>query len=189
MQVLQRDVIFAGRYRVLRRLASGGMGAIYQVVHTETDRQHALKVLLPSLVDRDEARERFKKEARITANIKSESIVHVFDAGVDLDTGMPFIVMELLDGEDLDAKLKRDGAMDPALAVDLLAQIARALDQTHAAQIVHRDIKPENIFLTPGDDGCLKAKLLDFGVAKMVVEGASAQAGTTSFGTPLYMGP
>jgi len=189
MLTLTQNEVFAGRYRVLKSLASGGMGAVYEVEHVETARHQALKVLLPSLVDRQEIRDRFKQEARITATIESEAIVQVFDAGVDQDTGMPFLVMELLKGEDLSRVLAREGAMPPSVVVGYLAQVANALDKTHDAKVVHRDLKPENLFLSRREDGSKQIKILDFGVAKLVVEGAAGASSTTGFGTPLYMAP
>src|SRR3954464_14118591 len=98
---LQEGSIFAGRYRVVRRIATGGMGAVYEVVHCETERHRALKVMLPHILQSAEHRERFKREAKVAAYIKSEYIVDVFDAGIDEPTGMPFLVMELLEGEEL----------------------------------------------------------------------------------------
>ncbi len=189
MLTLTQDMLFAGRYRIVRSIASGGMGAVYEVEHVETSRHHALKVLLPSLVDRQEIRDRFKQEARITATIESEAIVQVFDAGVDTDTGMPFLVMELLRGEDLAKVVARDGPLPPAKVVGYLMQAATALDKTHAAKVVHRDLKPENLFLSTREDGSEQVKILDFGVAKLLVEGAAGSNATSGFGTPLYMAP
>src|SRR5262245_62096185 len=97
--ILQEGAIVAGRYRVRRIIAGGAMGAVYEVLHLETDRVRALKVMLPSLVESEELRNRFKLEARIAARVESEFIVEVFDAGVDEATQMPFLVMELLRGE------------------------------------------------------------------------------------------
>ena len=106
--------VFAGRYSVIRRIASGGMGAVFEVVHVETQRRRALKVMLPELLLDRQLRERFQMEARITANVESEYIVDVFDAGVDDQTGMPFLVMELLKGEELGALLQRRGPFPAA---------------------------------------------------------------------------
>lgn len=188
---LAAQSLFAGRYRVVRRIAAGGMGAVFEVVHTETQRRRALKVMLPELLANKHLRERFQMEARITANVESEYIVDVFDAGIDEATGMPFLVMELLNGEDLGKVVDRGGALPPALVVTYLRQVASALDKTHAAGIVHRDLKPENLFLTHREDGTPRVKILDFGISKVVTE---AQTGggmnaTRGLGTPLYMAP
>jgi serine/threonine-protein kinase len=142
---LSEGTLFAGRYRVLRCIAQGGMGAVYEVVHLQTERRRALKVMLPHLVQSEELRERFRREARVAAQIDSAFIVDVFDAGIDDATGMPFLVMELLKGEELGKRLKRVGHFTPEEAVEYLWQTAQALDKTHRAHIVHRDLKPEPI--------------------------------------------
>src|SRR5262245_37221126 len=123
------------------------MGAVFEVVHVETQRRRALKVMLPELLHNQQLRERFQHEARVTANVDSEHIVDVFDAGIDDATGMPFLVMELLQGRDLGRILEEQGPIEPELAITYLRQVASALDKTHAAGIVHRDLKPENLFL------------------------------------------
>jgi serine/threonine protein kinase len=175
---IEDGAIFAGRYRVIRRLAAGAMGVVFEAVHLETDRRWALKVMLAYIIERPELRERFRLEARVTAHIDSEHIVRVFDAGVDDATGMPFLVMELLRGEELGRRLRRVGRLSPAEALACLHQTALALDCTHAASIVHRDLKPGNLFLDVGADGEPRLKLLDFGVAKIVAE-STASAGAT----------
>ena len=189
MVTLHEGAIFAGRYRVVRPIAAGGMGAVYEVVHLDTQRRRALKVMLPHVLQNEELRDRFKREARVAADVESEFIVDVFDAGVDDATGMPFLVMELLRGEELGKRLKRAGPLPPAEAIGYLHQTALALDKTHRASVVHRDLKPENIFLTTREDGPPRVKVLDFGVAKLVAEGASAAGATEVVGTPTYMAP
>jgi serine/threonine-protein kinase len=186
---LAQGYAFAGRYRVLRCLAAGGMGAVYEVVHVETERRRALKVMLPELVNNLELRDRFQREARVCANVSSEFIVEVVDAGVDQATAMPFLVMELLDGEELGKRLQRLGRLTPADVVAYLRQVGSALDKTHAAGIVHRDLKPENLFLTLRDDGSPRLKILDFGISKIVKEGTARANATQTLGTPLYMAP
>src|SRR5262245_8690188 len=110
---LTEGTIFAGRYRVVRRIASGGIGAVYECVHIETARRRALKVMHPHILQSDEMRERFNREARVAADIESDFIVDVFDAGFDEATQMPFLVMELLRGEELGKRLKRLGRFSP----------------------------------------------------------------------------
>jgi serine/threonine-protein kinase len=134
-------------------------------------------------------RSRFELEATVAAGIESEHIVETTDAGVDPETGSPFLVMELLKGEDLGAVLERRGALPPAEIVTLLGQVALALERTHAAGIVHRDLKPENLFLTRRDDGSPRVKILDFGIAKIVAQDARTGAQTQAIGTPVYMSP
>jgi serine/threonine-protein kinase len=178
--------IFANRYEVVRCIGSGGMGAVYEVIHLETERRRALKVMHAHFADSPDFRERFKREARVAAQIDSDYIVDVFDAGVDEATKMPFLAMELLRGEELARTLKRVGRLAAADVVSCLLQTSLALDRTHKASIVHRDLKPENIFLCERDDGPPQIKVLDFGIAKFAK--GSGQA-TNSVGTPLYMAP
>lgn len=188
MASLEAGAIFARRYRIVRLVAAGGMGAVYEVEHVETDRRLALKVMHPHVLPCDDLRERFKREARIAARVSSEYIVDVFDAGVDDATAMPFLVMELLQGEELGARLARLGRLAPREVVAHLSQAAIALDRTHRASIVHRDLKPRNLFLEEREDGATRIKVLDFGIAKIVAEGATT-CGTQVVGTPLYMAP
>ncbi|WP_437839553.1 protein kinase domain-containing protein [Sorangium sp. So ce1153] len=186
---LADGTVFAHRYRVVRLLAVGAMGSVYEAVHIETNRRRALKVMHAYLFQSEEMRSRFKREAQITANIESEYIVDVFDAGIDDATGMPFLVMELLRGEELGQRLKRLGRLPPGEVATYLQQTASALDRTHAASIIHRDLKPENLFVTQRDDGTPRMKILDFGVAKLLAEGGTAAGVTRSLGTPIYMAP
>jgi serine/threonine-protein kinase len=186
---LEEGTAFAGRYRVVRCVAAGGMGAVYEVIHLETNRRRALKVMHPHIFQSEEMRGRFKLEARIAADVDSEYIVDVFDAGVDELTQMPFLVMELLRGEELGDRLKRLGNLPHDEVVIYMQQAAWALDRTHAASIVHRDLKPQNLFLTTREDGTPRIKILDFGVAKLIAEGSTAAGATRSLGTPLYMAP
>lgn len=181
--------VFADRYRIVRCIAAGGMGAVYEVMHLETNRRRALKVMHPHFLQSDELRDRFRQEARVAADIESEFIVDVFDAGVDAATQMPFLVMELLRGDELGRLLRERGPFAPAEVVTYLHQAALALDKTHRAHIVHRDLKPENLFLTHREDGAPRIKVLDFGIAKVVAESGTQANATRSLGTPLYMAP
>ncbi|MEJ7735318.1 MAG: serine/threonine-protein kinase, partial [Polyangiaceae bacterium] len=181
--------VFQGRYQIVRCINAGGMGAVYEAVHLETRRRRALKVMLPSIVANAEMRARFQLEATIAADIESEHIVETFDAGVDSESGSPFLVMELLRGEDLGTFLDRRGALPAPEVVAILAQVAVALDKTHLAGVVHRDLKPENLFVTHRDDGTQRIKILDFGIAKYVAQNAQSAKQTASVGTPLFMSP
>ncbi len=187
MKPLEPKSLFARRYEVVRCISTGGMGAVYEVIHLDTKRRRALKVMLPNLLVDDEMRRRFALEAVITANVSSEHLIEVFDAGIEADSGCPFLAMELLDGQDLGKQLAAHGPLSLAEVVELLRQAARALDRTHAAGIVHRDLKPENLFVTRRDDGSPKIKILDFGIAKLL----ATQGGpsTRALGTPLFMAP
>ncbi len=186
---LATGALFHGAYEVVRCIKAGGMGAVYEVLQKNTERRRALKVMLPSLVSDPEMRQRFELEAKVAAGIESEHIVETLDAGVDEATGMPFIVMELLKGEELGALLKARRRLPPDEVITLLHQAALALDRTHAAGIVHRDLKPENLYLTRRDDGSPRLKILDFGVAKIVHDGTANSNTTKSVGSPLYMAP
>ncbi|MFO0616823.1 MAG: bifunctional serine/threonine-protein kinase/formylglycine-generating enzyme family protein [Polyangiaceae bacterium] len=181
--------VFNGRYRVIKCLASGGMGAVYEVVHIDTQRRRALKVMLPQLVANEALRDRFKQEATIVSQVTSQHIVEITDAGVDSTTGVPFIVMEYLTGQDLESIRRQKGPMKPHQLAELLRQAAMALDRTHAAGIVHRDLKPENLFVTLRDDGTPHLKVLDFGIAKVVTDGMRGGNQTATIGTPSYMAP
>lgn len=187
---LSEGTTFAGRYRIVRHIAAGGMGDVYEAVHRETERSFALKVMRPHALSGDDMRERFRREARVTARIRSEHLVEIFDAGVDEATDMPFLVMELLEGEDVGTHLERAGRLSPGEVVTLLHQTALAIDKMHKAGVVHRDLKPENIFLTERDDGSPRVKVLDFGIAKILASPGDPSTITSDFvGTPLYMAP
>jgi serine/threonine protein kinase len=186
--VLRPGDVFHGRYRVVACMKAGGMGAVYEVVDDNTDSRRALKVMLPGVVEDPDQRARFALEAKVTGNIESDHIVRVSDAGIDDATGAPFLVMELLRGEELGTMLERRRALPADEVVTYISQTALALDKTHAAGIVHRDLKPGNLFVTARDDGSPCVKILDFGIAKVVTRGADGQ-GTKTLGTPLYMAP
>ena len=179
----------ASRYLPVRLIGKGGMGVVYEVVHAHTGEHLALKVLQGSAGAPAEALDRFKREARAPAQIKSENVVRVSDADVapELD-GAPFLVMELLEGIDLEQAASRSKP-DPATVVGWLRQIAPALDKAHRLGIIHRDLKPENLFLATVEDRPPVVKILDFGIAKMAEEGSAATVSGQVLGTPKYMAP
>ncbi|MGK3965083.1 protein kinase [Sorangium sp. So ce118] len=185
---LQPGTLFHRRYRVVRRVKAGNMGAIYEVADDKTRSRRALKVMLPDLVEHPDLRSRFELEAQVTGDIESDHLVRVSDAGIDDATGTPFLVMDLLRGEELGSLLRKQKALPPGEVVLYLRQAARALDKTHAAGIVHRDLKPENMFVTRRDDDSPCVKILDFGIAKVVEQSQKART-TQALGTPLYMSP
>ena len=187
--MLPDGTLFQDRYSVVRCIKAGGMGAVYEVVHLETQRHRALKVMLPQLVANEQMRARFKQEATVAAQVESQHIVEVIDAGVDESTGAPFLVMELLRGNELEELIKDNGPMTPEEVIVLLRQAALALDKTHSANIIHRDLKPENLFICERDDGTPHLKILDFGISKVVAESARGKQDTAMIGTPLYMAP
>ncbi len=188
LQQLRPGDVFAGRYRVVGLIRAGGMGAVYEVEDTATRRRRALKLMHPSLVQSADSRMRFQREVFIGAELETEHVVEVLDAGLDQATQVPYLTMELLKGEELGDRLERVSRLSPEETVVILAQVARALDKAHARNIVHRDLKPENIYLTFREDGTVRAKILDFGIAKLIEEGARTNA-TQAAGTPLYMAP
>ena len=181
--------VIASRYVPIRLIGKGGMGAVYEVEHARTGERLALKVLRSGVGASAEALERFKREARASARIKSEHVVRVTDADIapELD-GAPFLVMELLDGTDLE-RAAVTAPPDPATVVHWLRQAARAIDKAHRVGIVHRDLKPENLFVVKVDGGSSIVKVLDFGMVKMVEEGSGATASGQILGTPKYMAP
>ncbi len=187
--------VVAGKYELIRLLGMGGMGAVYEGRNASTLKRVAVKVLLsPELAQHQQVVKRFFREAQASSVIESDHIVQIFDSGSDPETGFPYMVMELLNGEDLEHTLKNFGALQPLVAAKLILQAATGLARAHEAGIVHRDIKPANLFLTKRDSGELVVKLLDFGIAKVKMEGYSeASAGLTRtgsmLGTPLYMSP
>jgi serine/threonine-protein kinase len=186
---LEDGGLFQGRYQIIRCMKSGGMGSVYEVLDQKTASRRALKVMLPQLLANESLRARFELEAKITGAIESDHLVRVLDAGVDSDTHMPFLVMELLRGEDLGSVVQNHGILAPQDVVLYIGQTARALDKTHAANVVHRDLKPDNLFLTFRDDDTPCVKILDFGIAKATDTALEGVKTRPMMGTPLYMSP
>jgi serine/threonine-protein kinase len=153
------------KYVVVRVLGTGGMGVVVEVTHKRLGQRFAIKVLRPDLADSPEWRTRFEREARAAARLKSPHVVRIFDVDTD-DSGNSYMVMELLEGFDLGRVL--EGEMPPAhRIIGWMIQCCHALDEAHKRGIVHRDLKPENILLV-GDEQALVAKIVDFGISKMV---------------------
>ena len=181
------EMIVGGKFRLERPLAKGGMGSVWLGRHTELDSPVAVKFMAPELAGTPVARTRFKREAKAAAQLRSPNVVSIQDYGVEDDT--PYMVMELLEGEDLHDLLEREKRLSIPRIAGIVAQVAKALGMAHAAGIVHRDLKPSNLFLArSGDDEIVK--VLDFGVAKEM--GTLAADKTTSgvlVGSPMYMSP
>ncbi len=183
----QPGLLVAQRYELVRRIGRGGMGSVWLAKHTELRIDCALKFIEGRHADEPALRARFSREARAAAQLKTPHVVQILDSGEF--EGTPYMAMELLQGEDLGARLRRVSRLSPAECLEIVGQIARALTRAHAAGIVHRDLKPDNVFLTWDDDRLL-VKILDFGVAKEA--NALATEGTESgalLGTPAYMSP
>ena len=186
-QVAPGDLI-DGRYHVEAPLGTGGMAIVYRARHTGTRAPCALKLVHPHLVTRRELVQLLLKEARVGGRIgKSPHVVEVLDAGFDQARGVPYIAMELLEGETLEEWCERHGPMPPALVRVLFEQLADALEQAHRAGVVHRDLKPSNLFLTAGRRGAPVLKVMDFGIAKVLE--AESQRTATQMGTPAYAAP
>ncbi|HEU4536389.1 MAG TPA: serine/threonine-protein kinase, partial [Polyangiaceae bacterium] len=175
--------------RLVRLLGAGGMGSVWVADHLRLGTQVAVKFLSPALAKEAGPIMRFQHEAMAAAHIKSPHVVQVFDQGV-FDGESPYMVMELLEGEDLSRRLAREGPLPPALLARVVAQTCKALGRAHAAGVVHRDVKPDNIFLVD-QDGEPFVKVLDFGIAKRT--DAPTAMGLTDtgsmIGTPYYMSP
>jgi serine/threonine-protein kinase len=183
--------ILAGKYRIDRVLGQGGMGVVVAAHHT-TLRQHvAIKFLLPEAAKRDDATERFLREARAAVSIQSEHVARVMDVGT-LDTGSPYMVMEFLTGSDLGVVLAQRGPLPVQDAVEYILQACEAIAEAHALGIIHRDLKPANLFLTNRADGSPLVKVLDFGLSKATkpdAMDASLTAANVIMGSPFYMSP
>jgi serine/threonine-protein kinase len=181
--------ILAGKYRIERVLGRGAMGIVVAAHHLELDEKVALKFLHAHALQSAEAVARFEREARAAVKVKSEHVARVADMG-RLESGAPYLVMEYLEGLDLAAWLRQRGPMPVEQAVELVLQACEAIAEAHVLGIVHRDLKPSNLFCVRRADGLLSAKVLDFGVSKVVVDAAGALTRTTSvLGSPLYMSP
>ncbi|HWZ92271.1 MAG TPA: serine/threonine-protein kinase [Polyangiaceae bacterium] len=186
--------VIANKYELIRLLGHGGMGAVYEGRNRATYKRCAVKLLLtPQLSTNNEAVKRFFREARAASTVESDHIVEVYDSGVDA-AGWPYMVMEYLHGEDLEHVLTRLGALSPLGAAKVILQATIGLAKAHEAGIVHRDIKPANLYLTQRENGEMIVKVLDFGIAKVKMDGfhetSHALTRTGSMlGTPLYMSP
>lgn len=185
------DVVH-GRYRVDFELGRGGMGVVLQARDQMLDRDVALKVVLPRMLRSPEAIERFSNEARSLAQLESRHVVRVLDFGFisspSACAGLPFMVLELLRGEDLFSVAAREGALSPARVVRYALQACAGLAAAHAQGIIHRDLKPENLFLAMEPDGTECLKVLDFGVARSHTRRALTR-GHVGVGSPGYMSP
>ena len=183
--------VILGRFRLESVLGEGGMGIVFSARQLPSETPVAIKVLLPAATEHPEAVPRFLNEARTTAQITSPHVVKIVEAGT-LDIGLPFIVMERLEGTDLEVALERRGSLPIAEAVDYVIQAADALAEAHALGIVHRDLKPSNLFLHSTTAAAPIVKVLDFGISKIGASKQQNQALTatgTFLGSPHYMSP
>ena len=176
--------VLEGRYMLREHLGDGGMGSVWRSEHVKLGTPVAVKLLAPAMVASVEARERFRREAKVAASLESQNIVRVVDFGVEGDT--PFIAMELLQGETLGLRLAR-GPLSAGDTARIVAQVARGIGKAHQLKVVHCDIKPENVFLARLD-GEEIAKVLDFGIAKAPLFDPVTKTGAV-LGTLQYMSP
>ncbi len=182
--------VLAGRYTIESVIGAGGMGVVLAARHTVLGQRVAVKFLLPDLAKRvPEAAERFVREARAAIHLKSEHVARVMDVGTEAN-GAAFMVMEFLEGKDLQRVSREQAPLGVAWVVDCVLQAAEALAEAHAAGIVHRDLKPANLFLTTHADGSPLVKVLDFGISKAAVPGERGITRTDAvMGSPGYMAP
>jgi len=187
---LAPGTLLAGKFRVVSRLGEGGMGSVYEIEHELTKHRRALKLLHQSMAAMPSVVERFLREASAAGRVGNPHIVETFDAGV-LDTGEPYLVMEILRGQPLSSRIAA-GNMRLSEVVDLVGQAAAGVHAAHQAGIVHRDLKPDNLFITEGSDGRPFVKILDFGISKFDPQktgGLQLTQEGAALGTPYYMSP
>jgi TolB-like protein/Tfp pilus assembly protein PilF len=201
LQVRERGAVFAegeriaNRYRIVRFIARGGMGEVYEAEDLELAGRVALKTIHSGAAEESGAVERFKREIQLARAVTHPNVCRIFDVGYhEVAPGAPpivFLTMELLHGETLAARLKRRGAFAPAEALPLARQMAEALAAAHEAGVVHRDFKSENVFLVPAKGGGERAVVTDFGIARGGEEAGGPQLTSTGnvIGTPAYMAP
>jgi len=178
------ELIAGTRYRVLRLIGVGGMGSVYEVEHVELGKRFVLKALLRELSRRDDLVARLRNEWRALARLQHANIVNVTDAGTS-DSGVPFYVMERLDGETLAARLRQQRRLHVLDALNAAVSVLDALSAAHDIGVIHRDVKPANIFMVQGGG----LKLLDFGIAKIADASSVVTARGLAVGTPRYMSP
>lgn len=175
-------------YRVVRQIAQGGMGAIYEATHLRLPgKRYALKVLKPGYAESSEVLTRFRREAEITSRLGHEHIIEIHD--FNITEGLAYLVMEMLEGEDLASRLKRQGPLAADAVLRIVDQVASALDAAHGARIVHRDLKPQNIFLCRRSGRDDHVKVLDFGISKILDSTLALTQQDALVGTPYYMAP
>lgn len=183
--------VLGGKYRIDALIAEGGMGIVYRATHLDLDCPVALKLIRPEYVENEEVIARLLTEARIAAGLRSKHVNRVLDVG-RTPSGLPYLVLEYMDGSDLRAYLERRGPLPISEAVDCIMQACEALAEAHAFGIVHRDLKPENLFLSEEADGSFVLKVLDFGISKAPAARRAGRTLTNPFevvGSPNYMTP
>ncbi|MFH2006651.1 MAG: serine/threonine-protein kinase [bacterium] len=180
--------LLGGAYEVREKIGEGGMGSVYRADHVRLPKSFAVKVLNEAVDPASELYHRFRREAEVCSRLKHEHIVEVVDFNLTED-GRPYIVMELLDGEDLGSRLDRVGRLSLAETTQILGQVSAALGEAHEQGVVHRDMKPQNIFLCRRRHRDDYVKLVDFGISKIQGAGSMLTATNAMMGTPYYMSP
>ena len=180
--------VLEGAYRITRLIGQGGMGAVYEAVQLRLNKRVAVKLMASNLAADHEALLRFHREAEITSRLGHPHLVNVVDFG-QAESGEPYLVMEYLEGEDLDHRLRRVSRMSIESVVHVVRQVASALNATHDQGIVHRDLKPGNIFLVQVPGELDFVKVLDFGISKMMAARTRLTKARSTPGTPAYMSP
>ncbi len=177
-----------GSYRIVRRLGAGAMGTVYEAVHTQLDKRVAVKVLQAEMATNAGARARFLREGKAASRIRHPHIVDVVDVGVQ--DGLPYLVMELMEGSDLGQWIERRGALSVTETIGIMVPVCAAVAAAHVGGVVHRDLKPDNIFLARNTLGQEVPKVLDFGISKVAGQLGLGLTGTDALlGTPYYMSP
>ena len=181
------DVI-AGKYQIVRVLGEGGMGIVYEATHLRLRQRVAVKMLLPSMSDHTITVTRFEREARSAGQLRNRHVARVMDVD-QMPDGLPYMVMEFLEGHDLQLELERRGQLPHEEVVDYVLQACAGMMEAHALGIIHRDLKPSNLFLANDADARV-VKVLDFGISKVQSEGdAKLTAAESVMGTAMYMSP
>lgn len=182
------DAVIDSRFRIDSLLGQGGMGAVYRGVQMSVNREVAIKVLRPELLDRELALERFYRESKIISELTHPNIVRLIDFGQDRERDLLYLVMELVNGYNL-GDLLEQGRMRAALGLEIVYQVCGALTEPHSRGVIHRDLKPDNLLLVPISDGTLQVKVLDFGIARALGNNTQLTATGMVCGTPQYMAP
>lgn len=184
--------LISGRYKIEKEIGRGGMGVVYQAMQLGLDRKVALKMLLNDLSKDDIGWKRFEVEAKAASSLNHPNIIKIYEYAVS-EFGLPYMVMDFVEGESLDDLLDRQQRLSLAQTLSLFIEIANALNHAHKRNVVHRDLKPSNIMLIKNDDDQIVPIILDFGIAKIFTQPGKAALNLTKtgevFGSPLYMSP
>ena len=199
MSAFQPGDVIGGRYRLVRIMGSGASGVVWSARNESTERDFAIKLMLPEAARDPQRLQRFFKEAKLAGRLRHRCIVEVYDLGkIDAGPleGAPYLVMELLDGEPLDGLLHRVGKLPAGTALRIMRDVARGLEVAHREGVIHRDLKPANVFLHRTIEGITVPKILDFGISKLLLGGAAHESFDpqetshgTILGSPAYMSP